>query len=228
MGGSVTDELIKLLVEAYTNEKALIKVLGTHLRVTDQGEYRSLVERHLKETRRHASKLISRLETLGYRDSLGHTVYQFTQNAAKQAIVVGKAPADLLRGGTNKAAKMLRNAMDQVMSEGLEIGAYDAIESFARTTADHETADLAAEIRLEEERMFEGLRKQIPGLAAAVAESRRSGGDETDREPWPDYDEMNVQQVVNRLAGASPQELSAVRAYEPKNKNRSTVLKALE
>lgn len=47
-------------------------------------------------------------------------------------------------------------------------------------------------------------------------------------QPWQGYDDMNVQSVVERLDGLSDAERERVRAYETANKNRSTVLSALE
>jgi hypothetical protein len=40
----------------------------------------------------------------------------------------------------------------------------------------------------------------------------------------PDYDALSASQVVQRLAGLSPQELEAVRAYEAATRARRTVL----
>lgn len=40
----------------------------------------------------------------------------------------------------------------------------------------------------------------------------------------PDYDGLSASQVVNRLAGLTPVELEAVRAYEAANRGRKTIL----
>ena len=72
---------------------------------------------------------------------------------------MASAPVDIIRGRVNVREKMLKNAIDQSMTEGFEIAIYDAIESVARITGDHQTAELAAEIRVDEEQMLEGLRK---------------------------------------------------------------------
>lgn len=45
-----------------------------------------------------------------------------------------------------------------------------------------------------------------------------------DTGPFPGYDDLNVEDVVERLADLSPDELAAVKAYEAAHKNRKGVL----
>lgn len=45
-------------------------------------------------------------------------------------------------------------------------------------------------------------------------------------EPWPGYDEMNVEEIVQRLRGTSGEERAAVLAHERRHKNRDTVVQA--
>jgi len=42
--------------------------------------------------------------------------------------------------------------------------------------------------------------------------------------PIPGYDALSASQVVERLAGLSPDELDAVRSYEGAHRNRRTIL----
>jgi ferritin-like metal-binding protein YciE len=93
------------------------------------------------------------------------------QNVAKQAVVLSKGPRDALRDGRDTQEKMVRNAMDEAMTEGLEIASYDAIESFAKALGDNETATLAADIRADEERMLQDLRGLIPELSKEFAKN---------------------------------------------------------
>jgi hypothetical protein len=46
--------------------------------------------------------------------------------------------------------------------------------------------------------------------------------------PIPEYDGLSASQVVSRLTGLSPSELSAVRAYEAAGRGRKTVLAAID
>ncbi|MDQ3986417.1 MAG: ferritin-like domain-containing protein [Actinomycetota bacterium] len=223
-----TEKLIQLLVEARTNELAMVQTLEAHLGMAKGGNYKTLVRQHLSETKRHADDLKRRLDDLGYDRTLLARGYEFAQNAVKQGLVLTKGPIDLIRGRTDVTEKMLRNAMDEVMTEGLEIGAYDAIESLARGLGDHVTADLAATIRIDEERMFQDLRKEIPALAQLVVESQIPSSERANVEPWPEYNAMTVEEIESRLRGAGESVALAVRNYEKLNKNRSSVISATE
>ena len=220
-------KLIKLLTEAHSNELALINTLSAHHEIAESGSYKNLLQTHLRETRDHAERIQKRLEELGYAKSLFTLGYGGVQNLVKQTLVLTKAPIDMIRGGSNVKEKMLRNAMDETATEGLEIAAYDTIESYARSIGDHKTAELAADIRFDEERMFDALRKELPVLSEYVArlDAPTAG---IDVEPWAGYDEMTVEEIQTKLDDASESLVRTVRSYEVKNKNRSTLIEATE
>lgn len=48
------------------------------------------------------------------------------------------------------------------------------------------------------------------------------------QEPWRGYEQMNAQDVIARLAGATPATLAAIKLYESEGKSRVTVLDAVE
>ena len=221
-------KLIQLLVEAHSNELALVNTLEAHVNMAERGSYRSLIQDHLSETRQHAQRIAQRLQALGYRRNLLSLGYGAAQNLLKQSLVLAKGPVDMVRGRTDVKEKMLRNARDEVMTEGIEIATYDAIESFARGMGDHETAELALSIRFDEERMFESLRKEIPVLSENVARTQVSSMSPNDSQPWDGYDDMTVDEIKDRLDGASGSLIHTVRAYELKNKNRTTLIEATE
>lgn len=220
-------EVIKLLVEAHADEVALINTLNAHLAIAESGTYKTLIRHHLRETERHADLVWKRLTQLGFSRSLPAIGVGLVQNTIKQAFVLAKGPVDVLRGRTNVLEKMLRNARDEVQTEGHEIAAYDVIESVARSVGDHETAELAAQIRVDEEAMLEGLRKEIPVLADLFARSKVEQAIVLD-EPWDGYDDMTVDEITARLPEASPSLLVTVKNYEQKNKNRKTIIDATE
>ncbi len=221
-------KLIQLLLEAHSNELALVNTLEAHVNIAERGSYRSLLQDHLSETRSHATRIQQRLQQLGYRRSALSFGYGLAQNALKQSMVLAKGPVDMIRGRGDIKEKMLRNARDEVMTEGIEIATYDAIESFARSIGDHDTAELALTIRFDEERMFEALRKEIPVLSERVALTQVPAATRSEAEPWDGYDDMTVEDIESRLDDASESLVHTVRAYELKNKNRSTLLKATE
>ena len=88
-----------------------------------------------------------------------------------QALALGKTPLDLLRGSGGEE-KVLKNAKDACATEALEIATYTAIERLARAVGDDETADLAASIRADEQRMLERILREIPRLTGAVVGGR--------------------------------------------------------
>jgi ferritin-like metal-binding protein YciE len=63
---------------------------------------------------------------------------------------------------------MLRSAQDTCAAEAAGIVTYTAIERLARRAGDEETADLARQIRLQEQAMFERLEAQLPRLTDAM------------------------------------------------------------
>src|SRR5688572_20788904 len=92
-------KLTKLLVEAHSNELALINTLSAHHKLAEGGPYRSLVQSHLSETRDHAKRLQRRLDELGHSKSLFALGYGAAQNVIKQGLVLTKGPIDAIRGG---------------------------------------------------------------------------------------------------------------------------------
>ena len=84
-----------------------------------------------------------------------------------QALAISKTPIDLLRGSGGEE-KLLKNAKDGAAAEALEIATYTALERLARSVGDDTTAQLAASIREDEERMLQRLLREIPKLTDAV------------------------------------------------------------
>ena len=102
------------------------------------------------------------------------------QSAARKAAALSKGPLHAVRG-TSEPEKELKNAKTEYSDEAEEIATYTAIEAFALSVGDKDTAKLAKDIRREEERMANYLAKLIPQLSKAVAtaeipSSQRSNG----------------------------------------------------
>lgn len=64
---------------------------------------------------------------------------------------------------------------------------------------------------------------QASTTCSTAAEGHAQRGSQ-DPEPWPEYDQQNVDEITRRLAEAGPQVARAVADYEARYKNRSTVL----
>ncbi|MDO8210472.1 DUF892 family protein [Conexibacter sp. CPCC 206217] len=187
------DKLVQYLIEARAMELALVRTLQAHIAVTPSGDYRSELERHLRETRGHADRISRRLADLDHGPTVVGAVYDAGQRLAGQLLAFGKTPLDLLRGASPEE-KLLKNAKDEAATEALEIATYDAIEQLALLAGDELTARLAASHRADEERMLAALRAQIPALTAAVVDSEVAG------RPSYDVERTGAAQAARRSA----------------------------
>jgi ferritin-like metal-binding protein YciE len=221
----------QLLAEAHAAETALIQTLGAHISITPAGDYRSGLETHLRETRGHAEKVQRRLTDLGFRKNpiqLGHGI---AQNLLKNTMSLAKGPVDLLRGKSLEE-KLVRNARDEAVTETLEIATYDTIENVALGIGDNETAQLAREIRADEERMLDSLRQILPSLAGGLVREQVPPEERSvtsaDELAINGYADLTADEIVGRLNGLAQEDLRAIEQYETKNANRATVLRKLE
>ena len=151
------EKIAQYLSEAHATELALVRTLQAHIGVTPSGDYRRLLERHLRETRQHADRVAKRLDDLGEGRNVLQAGTDALQSFVGQVAALGKAPMDLVRGETGEE-KLVKNAKDECATEALEISTYDALEALARAVGDEPTAELAARNRADEERMLEDLR----------------------------------------------------------------------
>ena len=167
-------KVVQYLNEAEASERALVRVLQSQIAMTPRGSYRSALETHLDETRRHGDRIATRLQAL---DQSGDPLGAFIgviETAAGQALALTKTPFDLLRGSGGEE-KVLKNAKDACASEALEIATYTAIERLAQRVGDDDTARLAASIRADEERMLARVLREIPKLTDAVVRADANG-----------------------------------------------------
>ena len=160
-------KVVQYLNEAHASEQTLVRVLQSQIAMTPSGSYRSGLESHLGETRRHADRVAKRLRALDQGGNPLTAVVGAVQSVAGQALALTKMPLDLLRGSGGEE-KVLKNAKDACASEALEIATYTAIERLAQKVGDDETAKLAASIRADEEKMLERILREIPKLTDAV------------------------------------------------------------
>jgi ferritin-like metal-binding protein YciE len=191
-----TQKIVQYLNEAHASEVALVRVLQSQIAMTPRGSYRSALESHLGETRDHARRVEKRLGELGQGWNPMQTVVGAAETVIGQALALGKTPLDLLRG-TGGEEKVLKNAKDASATEALEIATYIAIERLAKATGDEKTAQLAASIRADEEKMLARILREIPKLTDAVV------GAEVDGEPTYDLTTTGAGETVKQAAKAT-------------------------
>jgi ferritin-like metal-binding protein YciE len=168
------DKIVQYLDEARSSELGLVRELQAQIAMTPRGAYRTLLEKHLRETRSHADRLRGRLDELDHSSNPIEMVNGVAQAVVGQAVALARTPLALLRGSGGEE-KILKNAKDSCAAEALEIATYIAIERVARAVDDERTAELAASIRKDEERMLERLRDELPKLAEAVVRAEIHG-----------------------------------------------------
>ena len=169
-----TQKVLQYLDEAHASELALVRELQAQISMTPRGSYRTLLEKHLRETRSHAERLQTRLDELGRSSNPLEMIGGFAQTVAGQVLAVGRAPLSLVRGSGGDE-KVLKNAKDSCAAEALEIATYLTLERLAEDVGDDRTAELAASIRADEERMLERLQKELPKLTDAVVRAEIHG-----------------------------------------------------
>ena len=283
MTTSEKTKIVQYLNEAHATEVTLVRVLQEQIAMAPRGGYRTALERHLRETRRHADRVAARRgEIQGGGNPIG-AIVGLAQDAVGQALALAKAPLDLVRGSGGEE-KVLKNAKDACATEALEIATYLALEELARQLGDEQTAELAASIRAEEEAMLERVRRELPKLVRAVvaadidgkgsydltetgaadavrevgattkqtasratgkakratrqarrvpgvarAEGAAKGAVASEQDlPIPNYDSLNVDEIVAKLPELSQIDLSKVDVYERKEVGRRTVLDRIE
>ena len=167
-------KIVQYLSEAHATETALTRVLQSQIAMTPQGSYRAALETHLNETRDHSARVGDRLEALGQGADPLMAVVGLAETVVGQTLAFGKLPFDLLRGSGGEE-KVLKNAKDACATEALEIATYTAIERMARSVGDDETAELAASILVDEEKMLQRVIREIPRLTDAVVRADVKG-----------------------------------------------------
>ncbi len=192
------EKIVQYLSEARASERALTRVLQAQIAMTPRGSYRTALDSHLDQTRRHADRVGRRLKELRGPASPVTAAVGLAENVIGQALALGKTPFDMARG-TSGEEKILKNAKDACATEALEIATYTAIERLARSVGDQPTASLAASIRGDEERMLERILREIPKLTDAVV------GSELEDDPSYDISTTGAADAVREAADTAKQ-----------------------
>ncbi|MCW2949361.1 MAG: hypothetical protein JWN41_374 [Thermoleophilia bacterium] len=162
-------KITQYLYEAHATELMIVQTLVAHISMTPAGEYRNVLESHLKETSEHAERIQKHLAKRDARRGVAQMGYGLVTGAIGQMLAVGKFPIDLVRGMSGEE-KLLKNVRDECANESAEIATYLVIEQYAREVGDTATERLAASIRADEEHALQRMMELIPRLTAdAVA-----------------------------------------------------------
>ncbi len=247
----MSEKIVQYLNEAHATEMSLVRVLQSQIAMTPRGTYRSALEKHLEETRGHADRVQTRLGEFGQGlKPITTAGVGFVESLFGQLLALSKTPIDIIRG-TGGEEKVLKNAKDTCATEALEIATYTAIEELAKRTGDDTTAQLAREIRADEERMLAKVQGELPKLVEAVVRAELQGDPQYDisktgaaetvkkttrkaakkagvKEPWQGYDKATVEDIRKRLQSSNGDTAKTVRRYERAHKDRKTVIEATD
>jgi ferritin-like metal-binding protein YciE len=155
-------KIVEFLERARQTERELGRVLETEIALAPGGDYRRELQLHLRQTREHAHALRRRLETLGRGRS---TAERLIGGLVSRGVRLAVAPLGLLaRTPSCEPQEVLLRAQDACAAEAAGIATYTAMERLARRAGDATTADLAHQIREQEQQMFERLQAHLPSL----------------------------------------------------------------
>jgi ferritin-like metal-binding protein YciE len=178
-------KLVQFLNEAHAKEAELEADLTAHISLTQKAPYKKRLQQHLTETRDHKRRVARRIKQLGGQATEGVRapgVPSGVGELAGKGIAAVKGQLGVARAAlTEQAETHLRNAREELREEWVEIGTYTVIEALATEVGDKETAQLARDIRRDEEKTARYLEKLIPQLVKDVAKNeiprdQRAGG----------------------------------------------------
>ena len=86
-------KIVQYLSEARASEQALVRVLQSQIAMTPSGTYRSALETHLNETRRHLQRVSDRLDSLDHGSSPLMVAIGFWEDVIGQALAFTKTPS---------------------------------------------------------------------------------------------------------------------------------------
>ncbi|HEY5287806.1 MAG TPA: DUF892 family protein [Solirubrobacteraceae bacterium] len=216
-----------LEIATYTAIEQLARSVGddvtAELAIKIRGEEERMLERVMREIPKLAAVIVA-----AEHDSS----YEITETGAadtvREVADAGKQAARKAQGKARRTARGARKIPGVAFAEGEIKGAVASEGNLAIPSYDKLTA---AEVL---DRL--GDLSQIE-LAKVDAYERRNGNRSTilnkiiilrGQEPWPGYDELNVEEIRKALSGSNDERVSEVRSYERSHKNRAGVIQLTE
>ena len=106
-----TQKVVQYLNEAHASEVGLTRVLQSQIAMTPRGRYRTVLEKHLEETRGHAERVEQRLGELEQGNNPLQVGIGIAESLIAQTLALWKTPLDLMRGSSGEE-KVFKNAKD--------------------------------------------------------------------------------------------------------------------
>jgi ferritin-like metal-binding protein YciE len=215
-----------LEIATYTAIEQLATSVGdeetARLAVSIRADEQRMLDRIMREIPKLTEKVVRA-------DVRGNGTYEVaTTGAADKGRAATRRTRGAARKGAAKAARTARRAPGGTRATGaargavareqdLPIARYDSLnaDEVVRRLPELSQADLA---KVE---AYERKKENRTTVLERIASLRAS-------EPWPGYDELNVDELQKRLSGADEGRAKAVREYERAHKNRASVIEATE
>ena len=108
-------KIVQYLNEAHASETGLTRTLQAQIAMTPAGSFRTLLTKHLGETKSHAERLHSRIQEIDGASGFNPLAVGIgmAETVFAQALAIGKTPLDLVRGSGGEE-KVLKNAKDHL------------------------------------------------------------------------------------------------------------------
>jgi ferritin-like metal-binding protein YciE len=157
---SPNELLISLLSDAYATEMKVIHTLEQHAVALDRyPDLREAIEKHLQQSRSHASML-------------ERCVKRLNGEISALKVAVGEAHAFLLKAeGSAATDSLLHNLMNDYSAEHFEMAVYNVLIAVAQELGDSETADICRQILAEEVEMARFLNDVLPSITQDFVQS---------------------------------------------------------
>ena len=150
------NRLIRYLDDARAAEEGIAEVLENYAKEVRNDVARAAFEEHLISTKAHALRLEKRLRELGGMP---------TASKAYFTKIMGML-GETIHSSSDEHDKATQDVVKAYATEHLEIGIYAALATYAEAHGDLETAQIAEEILIEEQRAADKFRHLIPECAA--------------------------------------------------------------
>lgn len=187
------ERVVDYLREARADELALARTLRSQIAAVPRGEYRAGLQGYLRETQGHARRVGERLDELGASEGSLRAGARALREAGGGMLALGRLPLK----GVGREKKLLAGSQFGCATQGLVIATYTALEMVADRAGDKETAELAADIRADEQRMLEWLRHEIVKLTDPFIR-----GELEESERWVEHGEVDMADVQRALSQA--------------------------
>ena len=166
-------KLVQWLNEAYAKEAELEADLAAHIALTQKMPYKKRLRAHLTETKDHKKRVAARIKALGGgKPTPGPQIpgvpAAFGEVAGKAVAAVKGQVGTARAAVTQQSETHMRNAQEELREEHVEIAIYTRLEALATAVGDKETAQLAKNIRRDEERMAKFLDAELKRLVKEV------------------------------------------------------------